>query len=68
LFSCNKIEFRKAGNYSLVQSDGYSVSHTSYADDEEDGEWTVKESGALICFDLNLREALWVFDDNLTLC
>jgi hypothetical protein len=63
LFSCNKIEFCKTGNYSLVQSDWYSVSHISYADDEEDGEWIVKVSGALICFDPNLREALWVFDN-----
>jgi hypothetical protein len=35
LFSCNKIEFRKADDYSLVQSDGYSVSHISDADDED---------------------------------
>ncbi|TVU36187.1 hypothetical protein EJB05_18108 [Eragrostis curvula] len=35
LFSCNKIEFRKADGYSLVQSDGYSVSHISDADDED---------------------------------
>jgi hypothetical protein len=32
LFSCNKIEFRKADDYSLVQSNGYSVSD---ADDED---------------------------------
>jgi hypothetical protein len=35
LFSCNKIEFHKADGYSLVQSDGYSVSHISDADDED---------------------------------
>jgi hypothetical protein len=35
LFSCNKIEFHKVDGYSLVQSDGYSVSHISDADDED---------------------------------
>jgi hypothetical protein len=35
LFSCNKIEFCKVDGYSLVQSNGYSVSHISDADDED---------------------------------
>jgi hypothetical protein len=59
LFSCNKIEFCRADDYSLVQSDEYSVSPISHVDDEEDGEWTAKDSGAAISYDPNLREALW---------
>ncbi|KAL6616534.1 hypothetical protein ACP70R_038804 [Stipagrostis hirtigluma subsp. patula] len=35
LFSRNKIEFRKADDYSLVQNDGYSISHMPDSDDED---------------------------------
>ncbi|KAL6840339.1 hypothetical protein ACP4OV_030149 [Aristida adscensionis] len=35
LFSCNKIEFRKADDYSLVQNNGYSVSQMPDSDNEE---------------------------------
>ncbi|XP_062207758.1 uncharacterized protein LOC133909374 [Phragmites australis] len=35
LFFHNKIEFRKTGYYSLVQNDGYSISHKSDTDDED---------------------------------
>ncbi|KAF7039032.1 hypothetical protein CFC21_049104 [Triticum aestivum] len=35
LFTGNSIEFRKAYDYSLVQNDGYSVSHTSDTDDKD---------------------------------
>ena len=35
LFSHNKIEFRKADDYSLVQNDGFSISHMPDTDDED---------------------------------
>jgi hypothetical protein len=60
LFSCNKIEFRKADDYSLVQSNGYSVSD---ADDEDTLEVVIKverKIGREINLDMNLMKTVLI--------